>query len=64
MSQNAGGLVRWPVYLCMPVGFVLLLLQVVSEVIKRLAWLLRQRPEPLDSEANLPPFAWRGRKQR
>ena len=38
-SSNAGGLVRWPVYLMMPLGFGLLLLQGVSEVIKRLAFL-------------------------
>lgn len=39
MSQNAGGLVRWPVLLLIPAGFVLLLLQAVAELIKRLAFL-------------------------
>jgi len=39
MSQNAGGLVRWPVYLMMPLGFGLLLLQGWSELIKRIAYL-------------------------
>ena len=39
MSSNAGGLIRWPVYLMMPAGFVLLLLQGWSELIKRLAYL-------------------------
>lgn len=39
MSQNAGGLVRWPVLLLMPVGFGLLLLQTASELIKRFAFL-------------------------
>jgi TRAP-type mannitol/chloroaromatic compound transport system permease small subunit len=39
MSQNAGGLVRWPVYAMMPLGFFLLLLQGVSELIKRVAFL-------------------------
>ncbi|MFL6695216.1 MAG: TRAP transporter small permease subunit [Ramlibacter sp.] len=38
MSSNAGGLVRWPVYLMMPVGFALLTLQGVSELIKRIAF--------------------------
>lgn len=38
-SSNAGGLVRWPVYLMMPLGFGLLLLQGISEIIKRLAFL-------------------------
>jgi TRAP-type mannitol/chloroaromatic compound transport system permease small subunit len=39
MSQNAGGLIRWPVYLLVPVGFVLLALQGASELIKRIAFL-------------------------
>ena len=39
MSSNAGGLIRWPVYLMMPLGFTLLLLQCWSELIKRLAFL-------------------------
>ena len=39
MSSNAGGLIRWPVYLMMPLGFTLLLLQGLSELIKRLAFL-------------------------
>lgn len=39
MSSNAGGLIRWPVYLMMPVGFALLLLQGLSELIKRIAFL-------------------------
>ena len=38
MSQNAGGLIRWPVYLMIPLGFALLLLQGVSELIKRIAF--------------------------
>jgi len=38
MSQNAGGLVRWPVYLMIPLGFGLLLLQGLSELIKRVAF--------------------------
>jgi TRAP-type mannitol/chloroaromatic compound transport system permease small subunit len=39
MSSNAGGLIRWPVYLMMPLGFGLLLLQGWSELIKRIAFL-------------------------
>jgi TRAP-type mannitol/chloroaromatic compound transport system permease small subunit len=46
MSQNAGGLIRWPVYLLMPVGFVLLLLQGISELIKRIAFLQGLIPDP------------------
>jgi TRAP-type mannitol/chloroaromatic compound transport system permease small subunit len=36
-SQNSGGLVRWPVKLLLPVGFVLMILQGISEIIKRFA---------------------------
>jgi len=39
MSANAGGLIRWPVKLLLPVGFTLLALQGVSELIKRIAFL-------------------------
>jgi TRAP-type mannitol/chloroaromatic compound transport system permease small subunit len=46
MSSNAGGLVRWPVYLMMPVGFVLLLLQGLSELVKRIAFLRGLIPDP------------------
>jgi len=38
MSSNAGGLIRWPVYLMMPIGFALLSLQGISELIKRVAF--------------------------
>ena len=38
-SSNAGGLIRWPVYLMMPLGFGLLMLQGFSELIKRIAFL-------------------------
>ncbi|MBL0148290.1 MAG: TRAP transporter small permease subunit [Ideonella sp.] len=39
MSSNAGGLIRWPVFALVPVGFALLMLQGVSELIKRIAFL-------------------------
>lgn len=39
VSSNAGGLIRWPVYLMMPLGFALLMLQGFSELIKRIAFL-------------------------
>lgn len=39
MSQNAGGLIRWPATLALPVGFGLMFLQGVAEIIKRLAYL-------------------------
>ncbi len=37
ISANAGGLIRWPVKLLLPVGFGLLILQGLSEIIKRVA---------------------------
>ncbi len=37
MSGNAGGLVRWPIKFVIPSGFVMLALQGVSEVLKRIA---------------------------
>ena len=36
-SSNAGGLVRWPVKLMLPLGFALMTLQGISEIIKRIA---------------------------
>ena len=46
MSENAGGLIRWPVVLLIPVGFAVLLMQGVSELIKRVAFLVGARSEP------------------
>jgi len=40
MSSNAGGLVRWPVKLILPVGFSLMALQGISELIKRVEALI------------------------
>lgn len=39
MSANAGGLIRWPVKAILPIGFTLLALQGISELIKRIAFL-------------------------
>ena len=47
MSSNPGGLIRWPVYLLLPLGMFLLLLQSFSEIIKRLAFLQGMIPDPL-----------------
>lgn len=46
VSANAGGLVVWPARLLIPVGFALLALQGVSELIKRLAFLVGVGPDP------------------
>ena len=51
MSQNAGGLIRWPAYLLMPLGFGLLFVQALSELIKRIAFLKGLRDEPMSVEA-------------
>jgi TRAP-type mannitol/chloroaromatic compound transport system permease small subunit len=50
MSGDAGGLLRWPVKVLIPIGFALLILQGVSEIIKRVATLLG-----ILDEAALPP---------
>jgi len=47
MSSNPGGLIRWPVWLALPVGFTLLLLQGWSELIKCMAFALGQGPDPM-----------------
>ena len=39
MSSSAGGLIRWPVKALIPIGFVLLCIQGISEIIKRVAFL-------------------------
>ena len=39
-SDQAGGLIRWPVKILMPIGFFLLALQGISELIKRIAALV------------------------
>jgi len=47
VSTNAGGLVIWPARLLVPIGFTLLALQGVSELIKRLAFVTGQGPDPI-----------------
>lgn len=47
MSGNSGGLIRWPVWAALPVGFTLLLLQGWSELIKRIAYLRGEGPDPM-----------------
>ena len=46
VSENAGGLIRWPVLLLIPLGFTILMLQSLSELIKRVAFLRSAREEP------------------
>ena len=40
MSNNAGGLVRWPAMLMLPLGFALISLQGFSEIVKRICYLM------------------------
>lgn len=47
MSGNPGGLIRWPVWTAIPVGITLLLLQGISELIKRIAFLTCDGPDPM-----------------
>ena len=51
MSQNAGGLIRWPALMLVPLGFAILLLQSISELIKRIAFLRGVLDEPFSAEA-------------
>lgn len=50
MSQNAGGLIRWPVLALIPLGFFLLMVQALSELIKRIAFITGHRSEPFSVE--------------
>ena len=50
MSQNAGGLIRWPVQLLIPLGFSILLMQAFSELIKRIAFIKGLVPEPFSDD--------------
>lgn len=45
-SSNAGGLIRWPVFTLLPLGFALLGVQAISELIKRIAFLRGLIPDP------------------
>ncbi len=53
MSQNAGGLIRWPVLGLVPLGFAILLLQTLSELIKRIGFLTGHRDEPFSVDGEL-----------
>lgn len=51
-SANAGGLLRWPVKILLPIGFLLLALQGVSELIKRIAFLGGRIADPNAKQDN------------
>lgn len=46
VSASPGGLIRWPLYMLVPVGFSLLAIQSVSELFKRVAFLTGHGPDP------------------
>ena len=47
-SSNAGGLALWPVRLLVPIGFFLLVIQGMSELIKRIGFLQGRCPDPTE----------------
>ena len=53
-SSNAGGLLRWPIKIVLPVGFVLVALQGLSELIKRVAFLNGHPVESLEAHYERP----------
>lgn len=46
VSTNPGGLIRWPLYALVPLGFMLLFIQSLSELFKRIAFLTGHGPDP------------------
>jgi TRAP-type mannitol/chloroaromatic compound transport system permease small subunit len=48
VSPSAGGLILWPAKILLPVGFALLGLQGISELVKRIAFLAGQGPDPTE----------------
>lgn len=46
VSASPGGLIRWPLYMLVPLGFSLLALQSFSELFKRVAFLTGHGPDP------------------
>jgi TRAP-type mannitol/chloroaromatic compound transport system permease small subunit len=47
ISGSAGGLTLWPARILLPVGFLLLVLQGISELIKRIAFVAGAGPDPI-----------------
>ena len=54
-SANAGGLIRWPVKVLLPIGFTFLALQGISELIKRFAFLAGLIEDPNSKDKKLSP---------
>lgn len=51
VSPNAGGLPFWPARALVPIGFAMLILQALSEIVKRIAFLTGAGPDPMAGEA-------------
>jgi TRAP-type mannitol/chloroaromatic compound transport system permease small subunit len=47
ISGSAGGLILWPARLLLPIGFALLVLQGLSELVKRIAFVAGKGPDPI-----------------
>ncbi len=52
VSSNAGGLIRWPVFALLPLGMLVLAIQAVSELIKRIAFLQGLVPDPTKKQGS------------
>ena len=52
VSSNAGGLIRWPVFALLPLGMLVLAVQAVSELIKRIAFLQGLVPDPTKKQGS------------
>ena len=55
MSSNAGGLIRWPVFALLPLGMLVLGIQGVSELVKRVAFLQGLIPDPSKKQGSKTP---------
>lgn len=55
MSNSAGGLIVWPARLMIPAGFLLLILQAISELIKRIGFLKGLCADPTEKRNTLTP---------
>ena len=55
MSSNAGGLIRWPVFALLPLGMLVLGIQGVSELVKRIAFLQGLIPDPSKKQGSQTP---------
>lgn len=55
MSNSEGGLIVWPARFMIPAGFFLLIMQAISELIKRAGFLMGMCPDPTEKKNKLTP---------